>query len=309
MTIVFSSVSLPPRRRTKPEETDAPGKTTEAKRKKMRKRAVGCGALSISLRAANRTPDFFGCGRHVDMGDADWSERVDDSVHDGGECPDITGFAGTLDAQRVGFGGPETGVYEVASFSPEIPNFPNGCHVCEVEIDPETGTTRVLRYVVVDDVGTVINQLTLEGQIHGGVVQGIGQAFTEQLVCDSRSGQFLSGSLMDYGLPRADKVCAFEMEENPVPTPAGATAHRRPDADSGDVAWSFRDHVAGCSNMMSPPKRRSAGGLILAVSGVGSILLRLIAVGFAAGCRRRDQRDERCGRGGRGWRRHKSDRR
>src|SRR5271166_6875763 len=112
--------------------------------------------------------------------------------------------------------GPETRLYEGASFS--IPNFPNGCHVCEVEIDHETGTTRVLRYVVVDDVGTVINQLTLEGQIHGGVVQGIGQAFTEQLVCDSRSGQFLSGSLMDYGLPRADEVPSFEMDENPVPT-------------------------------------------------------------------------------------------
>jgi hypothetical protein len=98
--------------------------------------------------------------------------------------------------------------YEVASFSPEVPNFPNGCHVCEVEIDPETGTTRVLRYVVVDDVGTVINPLSLAGQIHGGVVQGIGQAFTEHLVYDERSGQLLTGSFMDYGLPRADEVCS-----------------------------------------------------------------------------------------------------
>jgi aerobic carbon-monoxide dehydrogenase large subunit len=114
--------------------------------------------------------------------------------------------------------GLETGLYEVASFSPEIPNFPNGCHVCEVEIDPETGTTRVLRYVVVDDVGTVINQLTLEGQIHGGVAQGIGQAFTEHLVYDPHSGQLLTGSLLDYGLPRADEVCSFELDENPVPT-------------------------------------------------------------------------------------------
>jgi carbon-monoxide dehydrogenase large subunit len=114
--------------------------------------------------------------------------------------------------------GLETGLYEVASFSPEIPNFPNGCHVCEVEIDPETGATRVLRYVVVDDVGTVINPLTLAGQIHGGVAQGIGQAFTEQLLYDERSGQLLTGSFMDYGLPRADEVCSFEMEENPVPT-------------------------------------------------------------------------------------------
>jgi carbon-monoxide dehydrogenase large subunit len=114
--------------------------------------------------------------------------------------------------------GLETGLYEVASFSPEVPNFPNGCHVCEVEIDPETGTTRVLRYVVVDDVGTVINPLTLAGQIHGGVAQGIGQAFTEQLLYDERSGQLLTGSFMDYGLPHADEVCSFEMEENPVPT-------------------------------------------------------------------------------------------
>jgi aerobic carbon-monoxide dehydrogenase large subunit len=76
----------------------------------------------------------------------------------------------------------------------------------------------VLRYAVVDDVGTVINRLTLEGQIHGGVVQGIGQAFTEHLVYDERSGQLLSGSLMDYGLPRADEVSSFEMDENPVPT-------------------------------------------------------------------------------------------
>jgi aerobic carbon-monoxide dehydrogenase large subunit len=114
--------------------------------------------------------------------------------------------------------GLETGLYEVASFSPEVPNFPNGCHVCEVEIDPETGATRVLRYVVVDDVGTVINKLTLEGQIHGGVAQGIGQAFTEHLVYEERSGQLLSGSLMDYGLPRADEVPSFEMDENPVPT-------------------------------------------------------------------------------------------
>ena len=76
----------------------------------------------------------------------------------------------------------------------------------------------MLRYVVVDDVGTVINKLTLEGQIHGGVAQGIGQAFSEHLVYDRHSGQLLSSSLMDYGLPRADEVCTFEMDENPAPT-------------------------------------------------------------------------------------------
>jgi carbon-monoxide dehydrogenase large subunit len=101
----------------------------------------------------------------------------------------------------------ETGLYEVASFSPEIPDFPNGCHVCEVVIDPKTGATQVLVYVVVDDVGTVINQLTLGGQIHGGGMQGIGQSFTEHLVHDPHSSQLVTGSLTDYGLPRPVEVC------------------------------------------------------------------------------------------------------
>ena len=114
--------------------------------------------------------------------------------------------------------GIETGLFETASFHPEVPNFPNGCHVCEVEIDPETGAAQVLRYCVVDDVGTVINSLTLAGQIHGGVGQGIGQCFTEHLRYDPRSGQMLSGSFMDYGMPRASDMCNFDTEENPVPT-------------------------------------------------------------------------------------------
>jgi aerobic carbon-monoxide dehydrogenase large subunit len=113
--------------------------------------------------------------------------------------------------------GIEMGLYENATFAPEVPNFPNGCHICEVEIDPDTGMTQVLRYSVVDDVGTVINKLTLAGQIHGGVAQGVGQAFTEHLVYDKKSGQLLTGSFMDYGMPRADDMCSFEMEENPVP--------------------------------------------------------------------------------------------
>jgi aerobic carbon-monoxide dehydrogenase large subunit len=121
--------------------------------------------------------------------------------------------------------GMEQGLYDTSAFNPEIPNFPNGCHVCEVEIDPETGVTEVLRYCVVDDVGTVINSLTLAGQIHGGVGQGIGQCFTENLVYDEKSGQCLTGSFMDYGMPRASDMCSFETEENPVPTktnPLGA---------------------------------------------------------------------------------------
>ncbi|OFZ97498.1 MAG: hypothetical protein A3H35_18465 [Betaproteobacteria bacterium RIFCSPLOWO2_02_FULL_62_17] len=119
----------------------------------------------------------------------------------------------------------ETGLAESATFSPEIPNFPTGCHICEVEIDTDTGKTEVLRYSVVDDVGTVINPLTLEGQIHGGIGQGVGQAFSEHIVYDPDSGQLLTGSFMDYGMPRADDMCSFDMENRPVPTktnPIGA---------------------------------------------------------------------------------------
>jgi carbon-monoxide dehydrogenase large subunit len=119
----------------------------------------------------------------------------------------------------------ETGLAETASFSPEIPNFPTGCHICEVEIDPDTGKSEILRYSVVDDVGTVINPLTLAGQIHGGIGQGVGQAFSEHVIYDPDSGQLLTGSFMDYGMPRADDMCSFTMENHPVPTktnPLGA---------------------------------------------------------------------------------------
>jgi len=119
----------------------------------------------------------------------------------------------------------EPGLYDTATFAPDIPNFPNGCHVCEVEIDPETGDCDVLRYTVTDDVGTVINALTLEGQIHGGIGQAVGQVLTEQVVYDDETGQLLTGSFLDYGMPRADDMCMFDCENNPVPTktnPIGA---------------------------------------------------------------------------------------
>ena len=80
--------------------------------------------------------------------------------------------------------GMEAGLFETGVFEPEAQTFPNGCHVCEIEIDPDTGTLTVERYTVVDDVGTVINELTLEGQVHGGVVQGIGQAVLEHMIYD-----------------------------------------------------------------------------------------------------------------------------
>ncbi|MFY9246964.1 MAG: xanthine dehydrogenase family protein molybdopterin-binding subunit [Roseicyclus sp.] len=102
----------------------------------------------------------------------------------------------------------------------DAPTFPNGVHLCEVEIDPETGTTEVLRYTVVDDVGTVINPLLLKGQIHGGVAQGLGQAMGEAIAFDPETGQQITASLMDYTAPRADTLSMIAVESRPTDTAA-----------------------------------------------------------------------------------------
>jgi aerobic carbon-monoxide dehydrogenase large subunit len=114
--------------------------------------------------------------------------------------------------------GMEPGLYETATYRAHTGNFPNGAHVCEVEIDPETGITRLVRYAVVDDVGTVINPMLVKGQIMGGIAQGMGQVLMEDKVYDA-SGQVLSGSFMDYAMPRAEHFCDVKIEDNPVPTP------------------------------------------------------------------------------------------
>jgi aerobic carbon-monoxide dehydrogenase large subunit len=90
--------------------------------------------------------------------------------------------------------------------------FPNGCHVAEVEIDPETGEVKLDRYVIFDDYGRLLDPRQTLGQVHGGVVQGIGQALFEQALFDPETGQVLSGSLMDYALPRAGDIPGFEGE-------------------------------------------------------------------------------------------------
>jgi len=98
------------------------------------------------------------------------------------------------------------------------PVFPNGCHVCEIEIDRETGVPEIVRYSAVDDVGRAINPMIVDGQTHGGIVQGVGQALWEHCVFDE-AGQPLSGSFMDYGMPRADQFPFFRTELNEVPSP------------------------------------------------------------------------------------------
>jgi carbon-monoxide dehydrogenase large subunit len=102
-------------------------------------------------------------------------------------------------------------------FGNESPTFPNGTHIAEVEIDPDTGATHILRYVVVDDFGATLNPLLLEGQVHGGTVQGIGQALMEDTVYDKASGQLLSASFMDYAMPRAADTPDFVFETRNVP--------------------------------------------------------------------------------------------
>jgi carbon-monoxide dehydrogenase large subunit len=95
--------------------------------------------------------------------------------------------------------------------------YPNGCHACEVEIDPTTGITEVVKYTAVNDFGTIINPMLVDGQLHGGVVQGIGQALLEHVVYDE-AGQLLSGSYMDYAMPRAQHTPNFAVHSHPVPT-------------------------------------------------------------------------------------------
>jgi carbon-monoxide dehydrogenase large subunit len=107
-----------------------------------------------------------------------------------------------------------SGTYEVSART-----FPNGCHICEVEVDPDTGEADVTRYTVVDDMGNVVNPMLVAGQVHGGIAQGLGQALMEETVYDE-TGQLLSGSFMDYRMPRADDLpaIAFDMEPTPCTT-------------------------------------------------------------------------------------------
>ncbi|MGH8223248.1 MAG: xanthine dehydrogenase family protein molybdopterin-binding subunit [Woeseiaceae bacterium] len=115
--------------------------------------------------------------------------------------------------------GVRAGLHSSERFMPEGGTFPNGCHVCEVEVDPETGEIDILRYTVQDDVGTVINPLILEGQIVGGVAQGLGQALFEHAIYETESGQLLTASFIDYAMPRADRVPNVDFRYEEIPSP------------------------------------------------------------------------------------------
>jgi carbon-monoxide dehydrogenase large subunit len=111
----------------------------------------------------------------------------------------------------------ETGLTATAIFTPVAQNYPNGTHIVELEIEEDTGVINLTKYSVVDDVGTVLNPLTLKGQIQGGIGQGIGQVLFENIEYDE-DGQLVTGSFMDYCMPRADDMVQIEIESNPVPT-------------------------------------------------------------------------------------------
>ncbi|MDP2411592.1 MAG: xanthine dehydrogenase family protein molybdopterin-binding subunit [Pseudolabrys sp.] len=150
-------------------------------------------------------------------------------------------------------------------FGSDIPTYPNGTHIVEVEVDPETGRTAILNYVVVDDFGATLNPLLLAGQVHGGAVQGIGQALMEDTVYDPASGQLMSASLMDYALPRASDAPDFHFETRNVPclnNPLGVKGAGEAGAIGScpalmnaviDALW--RGHRIGHIDMPATPQR------------------------------------------------------
>ncbi len=115
--------------------------------------------------------------------------------------------------------GVEPGLDETSFYDPLNFSFPSGTHICELEIDPDTGVVEIVNYTAVDDFGTVINPMIVEGQVHGGIVQGVGQALIESTAYDPESGQLLTGSFMDYTMPRADDVPSFNVDTTVTASP------------------------------------------------------------------------------------------
>jgi carbon-monoxide dehydrogenase large subunit len=172
--------------------------------------SIPCGGASLDA-AAKKLADNLKAlaGEALEAGAGDL-EIADGSVRVAGTDRAIS-FAAL--AQR-----PDAGdrLRAADAFTPPQPTYPNGTHIAEVEIDPATGETRIVNYVVVDDFGATLNPLLLAGQVHGGTAQGIGQALMEQAVYDSESGQLVTASLLDYALPRGADVPAIAFETHNV---------------------------------------------------------------------------------------------
>jgi carbon-monoxide dehydrogenase large subunit len=166
-------------------------------------------------------------GQVLQAGGAEMGFEVTDGVGQffvAGTARTITVPELAITLKRERLPGFENGLDEAAGFnSPST--FPNGCHICEVEVDPETGTVAIVRYVIVDDVGRVINPLIVDGQIHGGVAQGLGQALMEHCVYDPQSGQLMTATFVDYVMPRASDMPDLDISYNEIPcvtNPLGA---------------------------------------------------------------------------------------
>jgi carbon-monoxide dehydrogenase large subunit len=136
----------------------------------------------------------------------------------GGNSIGLAEIAGTMSARAdlpPELRGPLTGICDETV---EVAGFPYGCHVCEVEIEPELGTVTIVRHTAVDDVGRAVNPLIIHGQTHGGIAQGVGQALLEHCFYDADSGQPLAGSFMDYAMPRADFLPSYTTDISEVPS-------------------------------------------------------------------------------------------
>jgi len=116
--------------------------------------------------------------------------------------------------------GMEPGLKETAFYDPSNFTFPAGCYICEVEVDPDTGTTEIVQFVAADDFGNIINPMIVEGQVHGGIAQGVGQALLEGCAYDDESGQLLTASYMDYTMPRADDLPSFDVSTTVTECPS-----------------------------------------------------------------------------------------
>ena len=152
---------------------------------------------------------------------------VDDITYDAGVFR-VAGTDKTKSMGEVAFAayvpfnypaGLEPGLEESAFYDPSNFTYPSGVHIAEVEIDPETGVVTVADFAAVDDFGNVINPMIVEGQVHGGIAQGIGQALLEHAVYDNATGQLITGSYMDYCMPRADDLPSFKIGTTRTPCP------------------------------------------------------------------------------------------
>jgi aerobic carbon-monoxide dehydrogenase large subunit len=179
----------------------------------------GSGAMAVGGAAVSRVADkVIATGRTLaaELLGAD----LDDVGFADGRFP-LRGSnrsVGIADVARHAQGKDPAGLSEIAEFMPPAVTFPNGCHMVEVEIDPQTGVVKIVRYSIVEDIGNVLNLKLAHGQIQGGVAMGIGQALGEKIIYDPQGGQLVTGSFLDYQMPRAEDIPAVRLKTRAVPT-------------------------------------------------------------------------------------------